>query len=95
MASPLFCHRLLNDPSLEPLLGIHFLEATALVLQLAQPSHQRGVHATEFGAPLVEAHRADAMFAAQLRDWTADFGLLEDTMISLAEKTRCLHAKFP
>ena len=95
MASPLFCHGLLNDFGLQSLLGIHLLETTVFVFQLAQPSHQRGVHAAELGASLVEGRRADAMLTAQLRDWAAGFGLLEDSDDLAVRKTRCLHAKFP
>jgi hypothetical protein len=41
------------------------------------PRHQRGVHTTELGAPLVEGCGADAMLTTQLRRRTAGLGLLE------------------
>lgn len=68
MALPLFCHGLGDDLGLEALLGIHFLEATIFLFQLFEASHEGGVHATEFGAPLVESSGADAMLTAQLGD---------------------------
>ena len=78
MASPLFCHRLLNDLSLKSLFGIHLLETTVLVLKLAQPGHQRSVHTAELGAPLAKGRGADAMLTTQLRRRTASLGLLEN-----------------
>ena len=78
MALPFFCERLRNDLSLEALLDIHLLEAPVFLLQLLHACHQRGVHAAELGAPLVERGVADAVLAAQLRYRAAGFGLLED-----------------
>jgi hypothetical protein len=78
MALPLFCQCLRDDLGLEPLLGIHLLQAPVLVLEFLHAGHQGSVHATVLGAPLVERGIADAMLAAQLGNRTAGFGLLED-----------------
>jgi hypothetical protein len=64
MASPLYCHGLLEDVGFEALLGIHLLEAAIFLLEVLETSHEGGVHAAELGAPLVEGGAADAMLAA-------------------------------
>jgi hypothetical protein len=69
---------LLNDLSLEPLLGIHLLEPPVLVFEFLEASHQGGIHAAELAAPLVKRGRADAVFPAQFRDRAAALGLLEN-----------------
>lgn len=75
MASPLFCHCLGDDLGHEALLSIHLLEAAVFVLQHLETSHEGGIHPAEFGAPLVESGRDDAMLAAELRDRRANLGL--------------------
>ena len=50
-------------------------------------------HAAELGAPFVERVVADAMLAAQLRDWQAALGLLEDGDDAAIDKTGLLHAE--
>jgi hypothetical protein len=49
-----FCYGLGDDLGFEGLLGIHLLEAAVFLLQLFEARHERGIHATEFGAPLVK-----------------------------------------
>lgn len=78
MALPLFCHGLGDDLCLEALLGVHLLEAAVFVLQLLESSHEGGIHPPEFGTPLVEGGRADAMLAAELRDGSSSLSLFED-----------------
>lgn len=78
MASPLFRLGLGDDLGLEAFLGIHLLETVVFVLQLLEARHERGVHPPEFGTPLVEGGRADAMLAAKLRDGSAGLDLFED-----------------
>lgn len=78
MASPFFCHRLLEDLGFEPFLGIHLFETPVLVLKLLQAGHQRRIHAAIFGAPLVERRAAHAVFATQLGHRRTGFGLLEN-----------------
>jgi hypothetical protein len=78
MALPLFCQRLGDDLSFQALVGIHLFQATVFVFKFLHSSHQRGIDASEFGAPFVERGVADAMLAAQLGNGRAAFGLLED-----------------
>lgn len=63
-------------------------------LQLLHTGHQGRVHAAELGAPLVERGVADAVFAAQLRDRAAGFGLLENGDDLAVGKAGCLHVEF-
>ena len=93
MALPLFCQRLRDDFGFQALVGIHFLQAPIFVLQLLHAGHQRGVHAAELGAPYVERGVADAVLAAQLSDWGAALGLLENGDDLAIGKTGCLHAE--
>ena len=81
MASPLFCQGFLDDFGFEALFGVHFFEAPILLLKIAQPSHQRCVHAAELGAPFVEGGRADTVLAAQLWYRASSLGLLGTAMI--------------
>lgn len=78
MASPLFCHSLLDDLGFEVLFGVHLLEPTAYLLKLPESSHQGRVHTSELGAPLVEHRNADVVLSAQFRRRTTGFALLED-----------------
>jgi hypothetical protein len=78
MALPFFCECLRDDLGLEALFDVHFLEVPVFLFQLLDPCHQRGIHAAELGAPLVERVVADAVLAAQLRYWAAGLGLLQD-----------------
>jgi hypothetical protein len=93
MASPLFCQGLRNDLGLQTLLGIHLFQATIFIFQLLHAGHQRGIHAAELGAPLVELGVADAVLAAQLRNRRAALGLLEDGDDLAIGKTGRLHAE--
>ncbi len=95
MALPFFCQGLRDDLGFQALLGIHLFQAPVFVLQLLHAGHQRGVHAAELGAPFIERGIADAVLAAQLRDWAADLSLLKNGNDVAVRKTRCLHAKFP
>ena len=94
MALPFFCRGLRDDLGLQAHLGIHFLQAPVFVLQLLHAGHQRGVHAAELGAPFVERGVADAVLAAQFRDWRAALGLLEEGDDLAIGKTGRLHAEF-
>lgn len=78
MASPLFCHGFLDDFGFEALFGVHFFKPSVFFLQLTQAGHQRGIHAAELGAPLIERGRTDAMLTAQLWRRGSSLGLLED-----------------
>lgn len=93
MALPFFCQGLRDDLGLQALLGIHFLQAPVFVLQFLHAGHQRGIHAAELGAPFVERGVADAVLAAQLWDWRAALGLLEDGDDLAIGKTGRLHAE--
>src|SRR3990167_1888033 len=66
MASPLFCECLRDHFGLELFFDVHLAESAVFFLQLLHARHQRGIHATELRAPLVERGRADAHLAAQL-----------------------------
>ena len=83
MDSPLFCQSLRNDFGLQ---GIHLFQATIFIFQFLHAGHQRGIHAAELGAPLVEGGVADAVLAAQLGDRRATLDLLEMAMIWLSAK---------
>ena len=74
----MFFERFCYELGLETLFHVRVLEAPVFVLQLVHPCHQRGVHAIELRAPLVERGVADAVLAAQLRYRAAGIGLLED-----------------
>ena len=78
MALPLFCHSLLNDLSLESLVGIHLLKSPVFVLQLLEPRHHGGIHTAVFTAPFIEARGAHAVLPAELWHWRASVGLLDD-----------------
>ena len=78
MASPLFCHGLLDDLRLQFGLGVHLLEAAILFLKLLHALHERGVHAAELGTSFVERGVAHAMLPAKLRNGRTCLGLLED-----------------
>ena len=81
MASPFFCEGLLDDLSLEALLGIHLLEPSVLVFEFLQSGHQGGVHAAEFAAPFVERRRTDAVLPAQFWNRATGLGLLVSTFV--------------
>lgn len=68
---------------------------TIFVFLLLHAGHQRGIHTAELGAPLIERGAADAMLAAQLRNWRSALGLLEDGNDLAIGKTGRLHAEFP
>ncbi len=93
MALPFFCRGLRDDLGLQAHLGIHFLQAPVFVLQFLHAGHQRGIHAAELGAPFVERGVADAVLAAQLWDWRAALGLLEDGDDLAIGKTGRFHAE--
>lgn len=93
MASPLFYQCLRDDLGLKSLFGIHLFQATIFLFQLLHTGHERGIHAVELGAPLVERGVADAMFSAQLRGRRTAFGLLEDGDDLAIGKTGRLHAE--
>jgi len=78
MALPFFCQRLRDDLGLEALFDVHLLEAPVFLFQFLHACHQRGVHAAELGAPLVERGVVDAVLPAQLWYWAAGLGLLEN-----------------
>ena len=72
-----FLQGLLDDLSLEPLLGIHLLEPPVLVFEVLEPGHERGVHAAELAAPFVKRGRTDAVFPAEFGDRATALCLLE------------------
>ena len=61
MVSPFFWERFLEDVGAHLRLGIHFLLAPILVLQLLEPGHHLNVHAVEIRAPIIERGRTDAV----------------------------------
>jgi hypothetical protein len=69
MASPLYCHSLGDDLS---------LEAPVLVPQLFESRHEGGIHPTVFRTPVVEGGRTDAVLVAKFRDRGANLGLVEN-----------------
>lgn len=78
MALQLSLKGFLANLGLDALLGVHLLQTPILVLQLIEPRHHRGVNATVFGRPFLEAGPAHAMFAAQIRNRNAVLRLLKD-----------------
>ena len=56
MASPLFCHGLLDDFGVKTFIGVHFFKSPILGLQLTQPRQHRG-----------SANRAECGFVDRLR----------------------------
>src|SRR5690606_12767679 len=95
MASPLFCHCLLEDIGLEALLGVHLLQTPVFVLQLLQARHHRCIHAAVLGPPLIERGAAHAVLAAQLRHGRASLGLLEDRQDLAVAVTGLFHVEPP
>src|SRR5690606_19588219 len=93
MASPLFCHCLLEDIGLEALLGVHLLQTPVFVLQLLQARHHRCIHAAVLGPPLIERGAAHAVLAAQLRHGRASLGLLEDRQDLAVAVTGLFHVE--
>lgn len=65
-AELLFCEVLGGDLNLE-----------LFFLQLLHAGYRGGIHATEFGAPLVECGNADADLTAKIMYEQARFGVLE------------------
>ena len=65
MALPLSLKGFLTQIRLNPLFGIHLLQAPVLVLKLLEPLHHRGVHAAKPRAPLIERRTADAVLSRQ------------------------------
>ena len=59
---------------------------------LQNPESHRAFQ-TDDGPPFVELGIADAVLAAQLRDWRAALGLLEDGDVLAIGKTGRLHAE--
>jgi len=57
--------------------------------------HQGSIHATKFGAPLVEGGGADAMFVAELWDEWTDLCLVEDGYELGIAKAWCFHVEPP
>src|SRR5690606_19280248 len=86
-ASPLFFDGFLENIGLQSLLGIHFLESPVLVFEFFQSGHHGGIHATEFGAPLVKGSTAHTMLSTQLRHRYAVLGLFEDRQDLAVGKT--------
>src|SRR5690554_539146 len=95
MALPLFCHCLLENIGLEPLLGVHLLQAPVLLLQLFEARHHRGVHAAGLGTPLVERGTAHAVLAAELRHRRAALGLLHNRQDLAVAVAGLLHVEPP
>lgn len=77
MALPLFLHGLSDDLGLEFLFCIHLFQAPVLVFEFSHPSHERGVHAPQFGTPFVKGGRADSVLSTQLRYRDTSLRLLE------------------
>lgn len=93
MASPLFCKSLRHDLSLELLLDVHLAQASVLFLLLLHARHQRGVHATELGSPLVKRRRADTQLSAELGVRPSGLCLLECINDLAVGETRFLHGR--
>ena len=95
MASPLFCHGLLNDFCFKPLFCIHLLQTGILGFQLAHSGHQRCIHTCIFGAPFVEGGRADAMLSTHFWYRCSSFCLLQDSNDLAICKSWLFQAKSP
>ncbi len=93
MALPLFCESLGDDFSFKTLFGVHLFQALVFLFKLLHAGHQRGIHAAEFGAPLVERSRAHSMLAAQFWNWGTGLGLLQDGEDLAVGVTGSLHAE--
>ncbi len=74
MTLPLFLQSLLDDLSLQPLVGIHLFKLPVLVFEAG---HQRGAHPTEFATSFIKRSPADAVLPAELWDRAATLRLLE------------------
>src|SRR3546814_20328448 len=61
------------------------------IQKLPEGRQKRRIHAAELAVLLVERSRADAMFAAQLRDRRAGFCLLQDRNDLAVGESRLLH----
>lgn len=93
MALPLFCEGLGDDFGFKAFFGVHLFQALVLLFKLLHAGHQRGIHAAELGAPLVERRRAHAMLPAQFWDGATGLGLLQDGEDLADGVTGSLHAE--
>lgn len=96
MASPLFCQRLLHNLGLQLFFRVHLLQATVLVLQLFQASHQRGIHPTERGG-IATCRRSHADVVLPAQGWSrgATLCLLQDRHDLAVSKLGFAHIEPP